>query len=627
MSFLFAILFAGSIYTTAPHTEAPILQNAASVVSFAGDETDVKESSYPINPDGKVSLSNINGEVEVTGWDRPEVNLVTTKIASSRERLDDVDVKVTSRQDYFNVEVDYKKRKGKWVKNERLQVNFKLMVPRTALVDEIESVNGSVKVSSLSNTIKVSAVNGAVRGTGLTGKVNLATVNGSVLATFETLPADSDVRLSTVNGSTQIFLPSNSDATVKADSLNGAITNDFGLKVKKGKYVGRDLYGSIGAGTTNVRLTTVNGSIKIRRNDDGLPLNPVKNLLKQKTSDDFDETFDSAVEVGSAPKLAAEAARIATDSIKASKAIELEALRQSERIASVAVTADAESIEAAVGDVRAIEVDQDRLDAEIAAMTRSLEGIRSAPFIVEDSKSIRVEGIPNVVIDAEGCNVTVRGWDRDEVKYVVTRLAKGRTSPVRDISFSHNKTEVRLSVKVVGAASLDKVLEQVKVELYVPRESNLNIGTDREIRLVGVTGELDLNGKYGRIDVRDSGGALDIASWNGTVRVIGFDGKLDSRVGNADMYLDGDFQAITSYSKSGKVYLALSDDPGALISTNSMALDGVTMREGKTVLVNGMKVTHMSRDLWKIGAGESDYKFKFNKGALVVRPKNVLDTE
>ena len=627
MSFLFAILFAGSIYTTAPHTATPILENAAAVVSLAGDETEVKESSYPINPDGKISLSNINGEVEVTGWDRPEVKLVTTKIASTRERLSDVNVKVTSRHDYFNVEVDYKKRKGKWVKNERLQVNFKLMVPRTAFVDEIESVNGSVKVDSLSNMVKVSAVNGPVRGTGLTGNINLATVNGSVLATFETLPADSEVRLSTVNGSSQIFLPSNSDATIKADSLNGAISNDFGLKVKKGKYVGRNLYGSIGAGTTKVRLTTVNGSIKIRHNDDGLPLSPAKNLLKQKTSDEFNETFDSDIDVAGAPKLAAEAARIASESIKASKAIELEVLRQSEKISSVAVTANSESIAAAVGDVRAIEVDGERLDAEIAAMTRSLEGIRSAPFIVEDSKTVGVEGVPNIVVDAQGCNVTVRGWDRDEVKYVVTRLAKGRTSPVRDISFSQDNPEIRLSVKVVGAASLDKLLDQVKVEIYVPRMSNLNIGTDREIRLVGVTGEIDLDGKYGRIDVRESGGSLDIASWNGTVRVIGFDGKLDSRVGAADMYLDGAFEKITSFSKAGKVYLALSDDSGALISTNSMSLDGTTTREGKTVLVNGIKVTHISRELWKIGAGGSEYKFKFNKGALVVRPKSVLDTE
>ena len=628
MSFIFAVIFGGVLFASSPvptaNLEATDWQNPVASV----DETEVTENTYPLNPDGRISVSNINGSLEVVGWDRAEVLLVSKKVANTKERLQDLEIRVTSNPDLLRVEVDYKRWKGKWVKGDSLYVNFKLMVPRTAKVSELESVNGGVTVSGLINETKVSAVNGAVKGTELKGNVNLATVNGSVVATFEQLDASAEVSLSTVNGSAQIILPSNVNATIKADSVNGSITNDFGLPVRKGKYVGRDLYGRIGSGTSKIRLNTVNGSIKIKRSDDGQTVNPVENLLPQKTSDDFDDTFDDSLEDGEkANRIAAEAEKIARETIEASKEFEKEALLESERIAAEAATASVEALREEIAGVTAVEIDRDRIAAEVAAVSRTLAGNKPAPYLLEDSKSITVEGVRDVSVLANGCNVTVRGWDKSEIRYSVLRLARGRTSPVRSIGFSNDGSGIVINVQVANPPADAEVLEQVQVEVYVPRKTNLKIKSDREIRLVGVTGELELSGKHGGIDVRDAGGRLELESANATVRVIGFQGELDSRIGMADMYLDGDFQKITSYSKGGLVYLTLAEGNGAMISTNALgSVDGISASEGPRSTEN-LRLLKKSDGMWQVGSGEAEYDFRFAAGKLVLRSRSGLSSD
>ena len=81
--------------------------------------------------------------------------------------------------------------------------------------------------------------------------------------------------------------------TVKADSLNGNITNDFGLPVNKGKYVGRNLYGRLGGGDVQIKLSSVNGGLAIGRRNDGRSLSPATNLLPEKgKDDDWDSDVD-----------------------------------------------------------------------------------------------------------------------------------------------------------------------------------------------------------------------------------------------------------------------------------------------------------------------------------------------
>ena len=113
-------------------------------------------------------------------------------------------------------------------------------------------------------------------------------MNGEVISDFDTLETGTKVSLSTVNGRVSLTLPSDVNATLKAESLNGNISNGYGLPVRKGKYVGRDLYGRVGSGDVQVRLESVNGDLSISRKSDGRNVNPAVDMLPQKGRDDED---------------------------------------------------------------------------------------------------------------------------------------------------------------------------------------------------------------------------------------------------------------------------------------------------------------------------------------------------
>src|SRR5262249_39698384 len=65
-----------------------------------GDElTEQFHQSYALTPTGRVSIANINGDVHITAWDRPEVKVDAVKRAYSPQRLSEVTIDVTNTAD------------------------------------------------------------------------------------------------------------------------------------------------------------------------------------------------------------------------------------------------------------------------------------------------------------------------------------------------------------------------------------------------------------------------------------------------------------------------------------------------------------------------------------------------
>lgn len=248
------------------------------------------DQTYSLNLDGEVKAANINGSIKVSTWDSPQVRLVAIKSASNPENLKYVTVKVESTDALFSVKVDYgdegRREDGNWRKVEDLKVEFELTVPRTANLSGITTVNGDVTIAGTAGRTKASTVNGAVRASNLAGAAKLSTVNGIVEADFDRLEPGSDIKATTVNGTVTVVLPSDADATIKANSLSGSITNDFGLPVRKGEFVGRDMHGQLGSGDVKIKLSSVSGNLSVGRKNDGRQVNPATNLLKMREDGD-----------------------------------------------------------------------------------------------------------------------------------------------------------------------------------------------------------------------------------------------------------------------------------------------------------------------------------------------------
>lgn len=220
--------------------------------------------SHPFSDSGRLSLDNVNGDVEIIGWDRDELSLEAEISGRTGKTVDEVTIDIDVDGDRIHVETDYPDNRGGWGRD-WAEVDYRLKVPRGAELAEISLVNGSLRLEGLSGSVEASLVNGNLDAKQLSGSVELSSVNGSVDLVLDRLGAGQRIEVESVNGSIDLRLPADPDAEISAETVHGRIQNDFGLKVRKGEYVGSDMRGRLGNGSARVSLENVNGSIDVRR--------------------------------------------------------------------------------------------------------------------------------------------------------------------------------------------------------------------------------------------------------------------------------------------------------------------------------------------------------------------------
>jgi len=191
------------------------------------------------------------------------------KRAYNPQRLSEVTIEVTNTADSVMIKTKYPERNQTFDnrnrENSSASIEYTLTIPRGSRLDGAELVNGSLDVEGVQGDVHASLVNGEIKAGGLGGEVKLSTVNGAIDANVARLNESKGVTLNSVNGPIVLFVPSGASAQIKASTVHGPITNDFGLAVDDGPYVGHNLSGQIGSGGPRIRLNNVNGSIAIKR--------------------------------------------------------------------------------------------------------------------------------------------------------------------------------------------------------------------------------------------------------------------------------------------------------------------------------------------------------------------------
>jgi DUF4097 and DUF4098 domain-containing protein YvlB len=223
----------------------------------AATEERIIHQTFPLNEKGTVQLSNVNGDVTIRGWEKNEVDMKATKRAPA-DYIDLIKIEVDSTPERLTIETKYPRGR----KESNVSVTYELMVPKHAVLNAIENVNGAIEITGVEGQIKINTVNGSAEIEGSKSAVDAETVNGRITAKWSDFPKQGDVSLRTVNGGLKLQLPDNVNADVRASSMNGTIRTDFPITVE-GRFVSRKLAGRIGAGGTSIDLETVNGSIDI----------------------------------------------------------------------------------------------------------------------------------------------------------------------------------------------------------------------------------------------------------------------------------------------------------------------------------------------------------------------------
>ena len=225
---------------------------------------------YVRNHNGTVHVQEGSGaKVEVTAvkrWRRGNPEDVRVSVQQSGAGRGDLMVCALWRERDSCDEDGYHSGNGSsfwnFTRNNDVSVEFTIKLPAGIRVNA-RSVNGDVTVDGASGEVVARTTNGSVEARSTSGPVSARTTNGNIFVRsgrFDGGRTD----YSTTNGSITVEMPSNVNADVEMRTTNGHLSSDFPITVE-GKFSTRRLNARLGNGGPLVRLSTTNGSIRLRR--------------------------------------------------------------------------------------------------------------------------------------------------------------------------------------------------------------------------------------------------------------------------------------------------------------------------------------------------------------------------
>ncbi len=227
--------------------------------------SEVFEETLPFGSESSLELTNVNGHVTVSTWDREEIRIEAEKFASSERRLDDVEIEIEETSG--GVEVRTRLPKGGLFSGKG-KVDYQITLPATASVN-VRTVNGQLVFTGVGGNLSAKTVNGSIEVERARGEVVATTVNGSIQASYEALDERGRNRFSTTNGGVRIERPSDANGEFEARTVNGRIRSDFDELEPTGRWGSRKLCGQLGTGGGSFEIKTVNGSVRIEKRVSG----------------------------------------------------------------------------------------------------------------------------------------------------------------------------------------------------------------------------------------------------------------------------------------------------------------------------------------------------------------------
>ena len=220
--------------------------------------------TYTLADGGALELSTTNGEVDIAPSDGSTVTVVAEKIAhasteaAAKEAAAAIPIKESVSPS--RIALDARMEGGSFFGGNR-EVKFHVKAPAWAAVT-INTTNGEITVHNITGDLRIETTNGEIHGDGLAGSASVETTNGEIGLDFVSIPPKG-ITCSTTNGEVTVTIPKDGNARIAADVTNGDISVD-NLTLHDKKETRRSLDGVLNAGGPSVKVSTTNGSVKVR---------------------------------------------------------------------------------------------------------------------------------------------------------------------------------------------------------------------------------------------------------------------------------------------------------------------------------------------------------------------------
>jgi hypothetical protein len=258
------------------------------------DREEIKKSFTLVSTDHRqLVVDNINGEINVVGYDGDTIELVSRKEirAESNEKIEeakqDVSLDIKEEKNKLILYVDAPWRAGEegnykgWhYYGYDVIYDFDLKVPHKMSLF-LKTVNhGKVMVRSVEGEFEVTNVNGGIEMSDINGPAVVKTVNGPIKVSFAENPG-SGCSFKTINGKIEVVLHDGLNADMKLKTFNGKVYSDFEVSTlpQENKTVeehngSRRIYRRgdsstvrVGKGGSELVFDTLNGSIYVLKKD------------------------------------------------------------------------------------------------------------------------------------------------------------------------------------------------------------------------------------------------------------------------------------------------------------------------------------------------------------------------
>ena len=190
--------------------------------------------NLPFEASGSISIENPVGSVVVTGVDAPggasfTIETVVHGVDDDALREGLAATKVLFGGNRTNLLVSTKGfpslRTAKW----HTVVNYNVRVPSTVNVRVVAPQSPLLRVHNVSGNVHINHVTGLVNLQSVSGPTNVDTINGNIVAFFSARP-QTNVRLSSINGTVDVIVPPTSAFEWIAETLKGEIMTPFPLR-------------------------------------------------------------------------------------------------------------------------------------------------------------------------------------------------------------------------------------------------------------------------------------------------------------------------------------------------------------------------------------------------------------
>jgi len=245
-----------------------ILFSGCSLFQKRYEKTEKKEFSVNVTGKKRVILDNTNGDIKVvrnssdsTLRIKAEGTFHLTK-KEMKEELDRIRIHIDSTGDEIKIKTDYVKEKRfvNFQFNIGSEIDYELAVPEGIEVS-IDNTNGKAEIREVSNDVSLNLTNGSIYFDNPTGNLKVDITNGKVKGELDSVKG---LNFKLTNGNITISLGDKFSGKFSLETVNGKIkTND--LEFKNATKEKKNFSGSLGNGTEEIFMETINGSIKLTK--------------------------------------------------------------------------------------------------------------------------------------------------------------------------------------------------------------------------------------------------------------------------------------------------------------------------------------------------------------------------